>query len=246
MASNITFLSASEQQKTAQILIDKIFRHFQATTPPYIFALPGGRSILPILTQLKESSSDLPSRIWKDIHFFLVDERLVALDHNDCNFKLLHEHLFSTLKLRELVTDQQLHSFQYVEQAVDYGLSPYNEELKNYGGKFDVAILGVGEDAHVGALFPKHPLMSDQSTTSYVTLLDSPKPPPARMTSSRKLLEETPLLVGLFFGAGKKQALKDLLDPNVAIENCPAKIIGQAKQGIIITDILDLIPSNLQ
>jgi 6-phosphogluconolactonase len=46
--------------------------------------------------------------------------------------------------------------------------------------RFDVLMLGVGEDAHVASIFPGHPSYDEAGVTAAVQ--DSPKPPPTRIT----------------------------------------------------------------
>ncbi|SDT62261.1 6-phosphogluconolactonase [Actinoplanes derwentensis] len=46
--------------------------------------------------------------------------------------------------------------------------------------RFDVLMLGVGEDGHVASLFPGHPVLGETGPTA--ATFDSPKPPPTRVT----------------------------------------------------------------
>jgi 6-phosphogluconolactonase len=46
--------------------------------------------------------------------------------------------------------------------------------------RFDVLMLGVGEDGHVASLFPGHPVLAETGVTA--ATFDSPKPPPTRVT----------------------------------------------------------------
>jgi 6-phosphogluconolactonase len=46
--------------------------------------------------------------------------------------------------------------------------------------RFDVLLLGVGEDGHVASVFPQHP--SGRATGAVSAVRDSPKPPPTRTT----------------------------------------------------------------
>ncbi|WP_344316900.1 6-phosphogluconolactonase, partial [Actinoplanes couchii] len=46
--------------------------------------------------------------------------------------------------------------------------------------RFDVLMLGVGEDGHIASLFPGHPVLAETGTTA--ATFDSPKPPPTRVT----------------------------------------------------------------
>jgi 6-phosphogluconolactonase len=64
------------------------------------------------------------------------------------------------------------------------GAARYAAELAAAGEgrlpRFDVLMLGVGEDGHVASIFPGHPV--GQATGSTAAVHDSPKPPPTRIT----------------------------------------------------------------
>ena len=49
-----------------------------------ILGLPGGRSITPVLNYLKKEKVD-----WNKIHVFMVDERLVPIDDDQSNYRLI-------------------------------------------------------------------------------------------------------------------------------------------------------------
>lgn len=46
---------------------------------------------------------------------------------------------------------------------------------------FDVTLLGIGEDGHIGSVFPHHPSFEPTSKT-VISVTDSPKPPSERIT----------------------------------------------------------------
>lgn len=70
---------------------------------------------------------------------------------------------------------------------------------------FDVVLLGVGDDGHVASLFPGHPALTATGTTAAV--LDSPKPPPARVTLTFAALRHTRAVWFLVSGADKATAV---------------------------------------
>lgn len=81
-----------------------------------------------------------------------------------------------------------------------------------FEGGLDVALLGMGEDGHVASLFPKHRLL-DQQAADFAWLDDSQKPPPARVTMTKRVLAKPSLTrVVLATGPGKRDALQKLLD----------------------------------
>jgi 6-phosphogluconolactonase len=185
--------------------------------PNSVIALCGGRSVVGLLKAFngKLSSSEI----------FIVDERVVPITSLDSNFKLVSE------ALAESVDEKRLHPF------LNEDISGYKTELDRFGGKFDVVVLGVGEDGHIAALFPGHPKLRDESE-GFVILTDSPKPPPVRMTASRKLVERSNLAVLLFIGEAKREAYERFIDPEMTVEDCPAKIALSCKECLVVTDLL--------
>jgi len=201
-----------------------------------IVALPGGRSVVGLLEKLLQSRAVLEREMWQKLHFFMVDERLVPLEDKDSNFKLLNENFFSVLKADGFLGDKQIHPFVFDPSTADSGIGRYQAELESVGGRYDVVVLGVGEDAHVGALFPEHHSIRNKEPF-FLTMNDSPKPPPLRMTGSAKLLGNTKVSLALFLGSGKQEALQKFHDSQLSLESCPAKLLLKAERGYLVTDI---------
>jgi 6-phosphogluconolactonase len=118
---------------------------------------------------------------------FFADERAVALDHPDSNYGLLKSEL-----LDKIPTDQQP-----TVRPIDVSYLDDTQELADQYEKalvgsfasrdsvrlpiFDLILLGCGPDGHTCSLFPGHPLLDEKSVT-VAKILDSPKPPPRRVT----------------------------------------------------------------
>ena len=166
----------------------------------------------------------------------MVDERMVPLDHEDSNFRLVSELFFEKALSEQLIEQEQLHPYR-LDDSADHGTLAYQKALEAFGGRFDVAFLGVGEDSHVGALFPNHHSWNNEADFFFV-MDDSPKPPPERMTSSRRLLARSGALFALFFGEGKRQALERYLDPQLSGSQCPVKLINDVANAFVLTDQL--------
>lgn len=179
-----------------------------------VVALPGGRSIVPFLGKLKNEK--LP---WEKMHFFMVDERLVPIQDKDSNFRHVSEIFLSDLIAKGRLSPFNLHPYNYKK-----GIVEYEAELKSMGGKFDIIIFGVGEDGHIGGLFPNYTINDDSDF--FIEFHDSPKPPKDRMSASRKLVLRAKLAVLLFVG-DKKAAYERFLDDETSYVECPAKLMKQ-------------------
>lgn len=189
-----------------------------------VLAVPGGRSVAAIFAWLRQQ--ELP---WEQLHIFLLDERLVPKDHPDSNFRLVKEQLGSTMP------PEMLHSFQYHPEEPRQGVAEYSQELEKYGGRFDIVLASSGEDGHIASLFPRHPSIADPAST-FILVNDAPKPPPARMSASRVLIGQADTGVVLFLGSAKAAALRKALAAEVAVDDCPAKIIMELQHCTVLTD----------
>src|SRR5690348_3052262 len=89
----------------------------------------------------------------------------------------------------------------------------------------------MGPDGHICSLFPSHPLnkVTDRLVAS---IIDSPKPPPQRITFTHPLLSVAKNIVFVITGEGKADALKDVLE-NTASSQLPAAIALRNAQGSV-------------
>jgi len=195
-----------------------------------IVAVPGGRSVLGIFEKLAEHDID-----WRRVHLFMVDERLVPIDHPESNFRLVAE------SLGHIVPAASFHPFVYNAATEDNGVREYERQLMQLGGSFDVVLVSSGEDGHIASIFPNHQVKGT-GEKNFVLLEDSPKPPLRRMSATPELLGASKIGVLLFFGEGKRSALKNFFKPQLSVSECPAKLIGKLPQHYILTDLEVAIP----
>lgn len=203
-----------------------------AAQAPAVFAACGGRSVAGILRSLA-SRQAVP---WHRVHCFMVDERMVAPDHEQSNFRLLRESLLDGLVEDGRLPRANIHPFVLDEAAPELGVARTANELEALGGRFHLALLSAGEDGHVAALFPNHGSVRSRAPL-FLTMEDSPKPPPRRMSASRGLLLHSAAALLLFIGEGKRAALARFLDQGVDLESCPAKLVLALPESLVLTDL---------
>lgn len=187
-----------------------------------VIGVPGGRSVVAIFEKLQTMPIE-----WSRVHICLVDERLVARGDKESNFRLLEE---SFCKVSEV------HLHPVIAADVDKTAAfQYAKLVQKLGGRFDIILLSSGEDGHVAALFPDHPVLS-VAEKMFVTFEDSPKPPAARVTASLPMLMQAKVAFLLFFGEGKRAALELFLS-DVPLRKCPAKLVQSCAVSYVFSDI---------
>lgn len=198
---------------------------------PVVLALVGGRSVGGIYASLR--ALDVP---WKDVHVFLADERLVPLDDDRSNYKLIRADLLDPLERSGRLPAANMHPFAVDEARPDRGVTAYRRALAELGGRIDVAVLSAGEDGHTASLFPGHPSIDDPGE-SFILVTDAPKPPPDRVSASRRLLAAAGLGVLVFYGEEKRDALRRFDDAALALRDCPSKVVGEMADAVVLTDL---------
>ncbi len=186
--------------------------------------IPGGRSIIPILAEFDKMGKNTLDKL----HFFLADERI----NGDSNADLLHENYFKKALSEKTLTEEQIH-FPKITTELEKTVANYTKELPS---KFDIVILGVGEDGHVASLFPGN--KDNYSDKKVIFIENSPKEPPHRISLSFNSFNRDAVIVLLFLGKEKKEALKLTFQEGNELEeiDCPASHFLDYKELNIITD----------
>lgn len=159
------------------------------------FAVTGGSAVAAVhrcLALLGERGFDLGR-----LHLTWIDERCVPLASPESNRGAL-------LPLSRLGAVLQL--FLDEEDPADAARRVEHELRAGFDGALDCVLLGMGPDGHVASLFPGRP--DPPGLAAHVA--DSPKPPPDRITLTRRLLETSRTTVLVAGGEGKRAALERL------------------------------------
>jgi 6-phosphogluconolactonase len=176
-----------------------------AANGKFILAISGGS--LPKL--LASGIVDNKSVEFSKWHVFFADERIVPLDHEDSNYLGCSEKLFSKVNIPR----DQIHT-------VDATLSPdecaaqYEAALLKVTGSekpvFDLILLGMGPDGHTASLFPGHKLLNENEKW-VASIIDSPKPPPKRITLTLPTIRLANQIAFVAAGDGKAETIEMVL-----------------------------------
>lgn len=218
------------EKQAAGVIADSIAGLLKAQDSA-VLSVPGGRSVAGIFEALRKEDIE-----WARVHIFMADERLVPLGDEESNFLLVQKHLTDSLIKAGKLPEQNVHPFRLDPHAHDKGLSEYAEEIRRFGGSYDIVLLSSGEDGHAGAIYPDHHSFRDESEY-FIRMDDSPKPPAKRMSISRKMLLRAKVAIALFFGEAKMVAYSMFKEEAVSPEKCPVKLILQVRENYAFTDI---------
>ncbi|NQV08863.1 6-phosphogluconolactonase [Candidatus Woesearchaeota archaeon] len=203
-------------KKAVDILVDNISGLLEKQEH-VIFGVVGGSSMSGIFNLLKHEKR-IP---WEKIHVFMADERFVLITNEESNFRLANETFVQNLP------KENAHPFTDIAE--------YETELKKYGDSYDILLLSAGEDGHIASLFPNHTSINDDSD-HFVMVKNSPKPPPERMSISRKMVLNSKTALILFLGEGKKHAYQRFLEQG-DVYSCPARLVKSVENSYVFTNL---------
>ncbi len=191
-------------------------------------ALSGG-SLMDILSSGLCANPLRDTIDWSKWHVFWADERWVPWNSPASNYGLAKDRFFS----RVPIPQEQIYAMddstdpaataKYYASVVAKVLRPRQGQMP----RFDLILLGVGEDGHTASLFADRPLPAETSA-SIAPVFDAPKPPPVRMTMTLPLINNARTIFFVAVGPGKADILSKVLQPGSRQQNgqkLPAQLV---------------------
>jgi len=163
---------------------------------------------------------------WKEVQFYWGDERCVPPDDKESNYGMAHRTLLSHLDLKP----GQVHRMRG-ELPPDEGARSYEEELKaafSSGDgevpRFDVVMLGLGDNRHTLSLFPGHKKAIEETERLVIADMVEAEPP-HRITFTPRLANNAARAMFVVTGKGKAEAVRDIIAGPRDPLKFPAQII---------------------
>ena len=149
---------------------------------------------------------------WSQMQFYWGDDRTVAPDDPDSNFRMARETLLDKLPIREA----QIHRI-HTELDSTAAATLYEDELRQdfhlapgQLPRLDLIYLGMGPDGHTASLFPHTAAL--HSTDRLVTTNYVPKLSTTRITLTAPVLNNAATVAFLVAGTDKADALAAVLE----------------------------------
>jgi 6-phosphogluconolactonase len=162
---------------------------------------------------------------WAQVQCFWADERCVPADHPDSNYRLAWRTLLQGVPIPVENIYRMPGELPPFEAAAAYE-ARLRELFSLTWPRFDLVLLGLGEDGHTASLFPGSPAL--QQTSHWVIPVEHTSPPPPlvqRLTLSLPVLNAAAEIIFLVSGAQKAGVLAQLLQRSQMAANLPAGLI---------------------
>lgn len=144
----------SSPERLAQVAADRVITlasHAMTRRGRFIMALSGGSTPRPTYRLLADRRRALIID-WSRVELFWGDERCVPPDHPDSNYRMVRRALLD----RVGIPTHRVHRIAG-ELPPYQAAAAYRAELEavlGEDGRFDVVLLGLGDDGHTASLFP--------------------------------------------------------------------------------------------
>lgn len=211
------------------VMTEAAFRYviavYKAADKPFRLVLSGGSTPRPLYEQLAQAE-DID---WSSVHVFWGDERAVPPDHADSNYRMAKDALLDHVPL----PPENIHRIP-AEYDPEQAAKSYDDELRTYlgsDGRFDLVLLGMGDDGHTASLFPETAALDETqhlAVANYVAKLET-----WRITLTAPLINRARHLVFLVAGESKAEPLREVLHGPCQPRKLPAQMIAPTNGDVV-------------
>lgn len=209
-------------REAAALVINTL--HVAVTSRGYASVALSGGSTPKRMGELFREEPYVSQMPWPSIEFFWGDERTVPLDSNESNAGVAKRGYLDHVE----VGPGRVHPWQTdldPETAAGNYQALLGERLPLSNGRprFDLVLLGMGDDGHTASLFPHTAALSEAerwAVSNVVPQLDT-----TRLTITAPVINNAGLVVFLLAGAGKASRLAEVIDGPPETDRLPSQLI---------------------
>ncbi|HKS28603.1 MAG TPA: 6-phosphogluconolactonase [Pyrinomonadaceae bacterium] len=192
-------------------------------------ALSGGstpRALYGLLTR----GSFLSSMPWEKTQVFWSDERCVPPTSEESNYRMAFDAMLRHVPVRP----EQVHRMRG-EDEPDEAARSYSQLLREKFDesppRFDLILLGLGEDCHTASLFPHSPAILDADNLVSAPYVEKLKA--HRLTLTFPVINEAASVIFLVAGESKADALSIVLEEEVSGMDYPAQLVSPTQGNLL-------------
>lgn len=216
-------LKISNTKQEVAKSFSEYFREFVRARNMVHVALSGGSTPRIVFEELADN---FKNRIpWEQVHFYWGDERCVPPSDEESNFKMTNDFLLSKIDIPEINIHRIKGENEAADEASAYALT-LKQNLPTYNGlpRFDLVILGMGDDGHTASIFPDQIDLWDSENYCEVAL--HPISGQKRITITGKMINNAAQVVFLVTGEAKAEKVREIMKREGAFETYPAFLVA--------------------
>jgi 6-phosphogluconolactonase len=200
----------------------------------FTISLAGGSTPKTLYTLLATDPAFKSKMPWDKTQFFFGDERHVPPDDSESNFRMANESMLSKLSLKPEQVLRIKAEYEDAEKAAKEYEQTLRSSFKLSDGqlpRFDVLLLGMGDEGHTLSLFPGTKALHDNGRlvmSNWVGKFFT-----TRITTTAPVASNSALVIFMITKADKALALKAVLEGPYEPEQLPSQLI-QPKNGKLL------------
>nr|WP_319399438.1 6-phosphogluconolactonase [uncultured Carboxylicivirga sp.] len=209
------------KEAIARYLAEYIKKELQQKEELYI-ALSGGSTPKAIF---KLWSEEYAKEIdWSSIKFFWGDERCVPPTDIESNFGMTKEYLFDHVGTKGINIFRVKGELPAEEALQDYITTiQENIPIENNHPRFDIMLLGMGDDGHTASIFPHQIKLWDEE--SICTLAQHPVSGQIRVSLTGNTINNAEKIFFLVTGTNKAEKVDEIINQKGNFEKYPASLV---------------------
>jgi 6-phosphogluconolactonase len=188
----------------------------------FAVALSGGSTPRRIY-ELLSGAEYAPRFEWSKVHVFFGDERAVPPDDAESNYRMARASLLS----RVCIPSENVHRM-IGEGDAAANARLYEDELRVFFGgdalpRFDLVMLGLGDDGHTASLFPGTHALEESGAWVVANWIE--KLGVYRLTLTARVINNAAHILFVVTGAGKAERLREVVKGARDPRRLPAQMI---------------------
>jgi len=213
-------------RRAAELFI-QIANKAMQTRGRFTVALAGGSTPKQMYALLTGADLD-----WSLIHIFWGDERCVPPNHPNSNYRMAAEAWLNHIPIPPGNLHRILGELP-AEEAARVCEEELQREFMEALPRFDLILLGLGEDGHTASLFPESPAVHEAiHWTAAVHHRVPPHPLVDRVTLTPLVLNAADKVIFMVSGAEKSESLCKVLYGPFQPEKFPAQVV-KLRDGVV-------------
>ena len=183
----------------------------------FLVSLSGGSTPMKLYARLASENID-----WTRVHFFWGDERCVPVDDPGNTYGSMRGILFDKIGTTNIHRVESELEPASAAQAYAHTLSGFADAPFDFP-RFDLVLLGMGDDGHTASLFPGSQVEIETSTIAVTAHYQDR--PANRVLLTPKVFNQAKEIWFLVTGAGKAETLRNVIKGEKNLELLPAQRI---------------------